>query len=289
MKPENDTKTPGRKSGRLAMAAKGQSRGPLAFLRGLGLGLTLSAVNFVGMFLTLMLLGGIGEWTGTQFAGIFGLFEIGTGIAFLFCPNVWRMPTIAASDETNQRVELAASAVFHPHWAGGAKSIAGLLMVGFAGYQEGFAWLSAGLVVFAILVAAFTLGLSVLFARFGVAKPQHDVVQFVIRRARRDEVAIPPMSISSAILQIIFGTFTLPAIKLVDPDAFFRPEFAASSTVLLVSAAGTAVVVAAAILAWHDRLRIQARPRQQELTEEPPESVEPPPNAEPANSTGGGH
>ncbi|MCK9517629.1 MAG: hypothetical protein M0R74_01185 [Dehalococcoidia bacterium] len=59
--------------------------------RGLALGLTLSVVNLLGVFLTIVAFGGLGEWTRAQFAGLFGLIEVATGAAFVIGPNIWRL------------------------------------------------------------------------------------------------------------------------------------------------------------------------------------------------------
>ena len=106
-------------------------------LRGLALGLALSVLNFVGALLTLLALGGLGDWAPAQFIGLFGLLEVATGVAFVVGPNVWRLPVASAELEPRTRVRLALSTVLIPHWAVGVKSVAGLALLAWAAVQEG--------------------------------------------------------------------------------------------------------------------------------------------------------
>jgi hypothetical protein len=240
-----------------------------SLFRGLALGLSLSVLNLVGLFLTLLLLGGIGEWTRMQFVGIFGLFEIATGIAFIVCPNVWRLPVFEAETSDRTSIRLTASTLFIPHWAGGAKCIAGIFMVGAAFNTEGVSLASAGLVPFVAMTAVFTVAVSIAVARWGVAKPELDVVHFVVKRPSRKDIALPGISITAATIQIILGTFTLPVIKLVSPEAFFGDAFAATPEALAWTAAGTSVATLVALWAWRGRISMDAQREQQELAEEP--------------------
>jgi len=113
-------------------------------LRGLALGLTLSVLNLFGAFLTLLALGGLGDWTGTQFIGLFGLLEVATGAAFVIGPNVWRLPVAAAELEPGTTTRFAASTVLIPHWAGGVKSLAGAGLATWAAAREGITPATAG-------------------------------------------------------------------------------------------------------------------------------------------------
>lgn len=240
-----------------------------SLFRGLALGLSLSVLNLVGLFLTLLLLGGIGEWTRMQFVGIFGVFEIATGIAFIVCPNVWRLPVFEAETSDRTSIRLTASTLFIPHWAGGAKCIAGAVMVGIALAYEGVSFASLGILPFSVFVGVFTVAVSIAVARWGVAKPEFDVVHFVVKRPSRKDIALPGMSITAATLQIILGTFTLPVIKLVSPGAFFGDAFAPTPTSLAVSAAGALLSTLVALLVWRGRISMEAPREQQELAEEP--------------------
>lgn len=240
-----------------------------SFFRGLALGLTLSVLNFLGLFLTILLLGGLGEWSIAQFVGVFGIFEISTGLAFILCPNVWRMPVIEAETSEREAIRLALNTLFIPHWAGGAKALAGGIMVAYALTAEGAGLGSIGLVPFAILAAIGTVTGSIAVARWGVARPEFDVVHVVIKRPRRDDMPLPGLSMSAATLQIISGTFALPILKILEPGAFFAPAFAPSPMVLAVTGAVVAGVSALALFVWRDRLSWVAPPEQQQKAEEP--------------------
>ncbi len=236
-------------------------------IRGLVLGLTLSFVNLVGVFLTLLFVGGIGEWTRIQFVGIFGAFEIATGLAFIVCPNIWRMPVLEAETSDRTEIRLAASAVLLPHWAAGAKCLAGGIMLAVTIASEGVGPLTALVLPWVVLVAVFVVAISAAVSRWGVAFPQYDVVHFVIRRPRREEYKLPGLSISASILQIIAGTLTIPAVKGLPPSSFYSPEVAPSPAFFLGTLAITTLAVVAMLLVWRDRLDWRASREQQAATE----------------------
>ena len=241
-------------------------------VRGLVLGLSISFMNLVGLFFMLLLLGGLGEWTTMQFVGAFGVFEVATAIAFLFCPNVWRMPVIQsdlAYEGKSTDVHLAASTVFIPHWAGGAKAIAGGACLIAAARSEGLGVATLGLVPFSLLVAALVVAVSVAAARFGTARPDLDVVYFIIRRPKHDDSELPGISISASTLQIVLGAFTLPTVKLLPPATLYQPEIGPSAGFLLSVVLATAVSVTVALFAWRGRLTVRAPRPQQRKAEEP--------------------
>ncbi|MGI8926964.1 MAG: hypothetical protein ACR2HN_10010 [Tepidiformaceae bacterium] len=238
------------------------------FFRGLALGLTLSVVNLLGGFLTIVALGGLGEWSGTQFVGMFGVLEIATGFAFIIGPNAWRLPVAEANTSDRTKVRLAASTLFIPHWAGGAKCVAGAAMLGFAAIQEGLGLASVGLVLAAALVVLGALALSLLVARWGVAHPGVDVVELVIRRPGRKDVALPALSIGAAIMQLLLNIGIFPAVKFLPPAVLYRPHIAPSASLLAWMAVVTALLLAAAALAWRGRIAWQAPREQQREAEE---------------------
>ena len=238
-------------------------------LRGLVIGLSLSAFNLLGLFLTLLLVGGLGDYTGTQFVGVFGIFEIATALAFVYCPNIWRMPVIEADTSDRTSVHLAVSALRIPHWAGGAKAIAGAVMVGYAGWKLGFAPEAVLIVPFSVAVAVFIATVSAIAARGGVLRPDLDVVQFTIRRPGKKEVVLPGTSITASILQIVLGTFTLPALKLLPPSQFFSPEIGPSVSLTLWSLVVAAVTTVAMTWVWRERLAWNAPREQQREAEKP--------------------
>jgi hypothetical protein len=237
--------------------------------RGLVLGLSLSFFNLVGLFFMLVLFGGLAEWSTMQFVGAFGIFEVATGIAFLFCPNVWRMTVIQSELGDRTPVHLAASTVFIPHWAGGAKAVAGFACLIAALITEGFAWETVSLAPFVVLVGAMVVALSVAAARYGTSYPEYDVLFWILRRPKREDVALPGISISASVLQIVLGAFTLPTVKLLPPESLYRPEVGPSTGFLLATAVATVLSVALALASWWGRLSLRAPRAQQRKAEEP--------------------
>jgi hypothetical protein len=238
-------------------------------LRGLTLGLSISILNLAGLLLMLIMLGGLGGWSTMQFVGVFGVFEIGTAIAFVLCPNVWRLPVIEAETSDRTTIRLAASVVFIPHWAGGAKAIAGLVMVVLAARSEGWGPESAAIAPFALATGILVVATSAIAARWGVARPDIDVVQFVIRQPGKKDREIPGLSLSAAFLQIVLGAFTLPTIKLLPPSVMYQPGIAPSTQFLAAMVALACLAFAGALLAWRGRISLRA-PREQQIKAEEP-------------------
>ena len=236
--------------------------------RGLALGLTLSVLNLAGAFLTLLALGGLGEWTGVQFIGLFGLLEVATGAAFVVGPNVWRLPVAAAELEPGTRVRFAASTVLIPHWAGGVKSVAGVALVAWAAVHEGVSLGTPGVVLIVVDVCAISIAVSMLFARIGCARPDLDVFQVSIKRPGHKAMELPGMSIGASFVQALLNIMTFPTVKLLSPSALYSPELSPSPKLLagLGLVALTMTVVAFAV--WSDRLAWRAkRPQQREAEE----------------------
>jgi hypothetical protein len=232
--------------------------------RGLVLGLTLSFVNLVGAVATIAALGGPGSWSRTQFIGLFGVLEVSTGAAFLVGPNLWRMPVIEARLGVQPgQVRLAASTVFIPHWAAGVKGIAGLAFVGWAAASEGLAPASLGLPLLTICICSASVGLSLVAARIGVAHPEYDVVQFIVRRPRNRDLALPATSVGATVVQVLLNIGSLPAVKLLSPGVLYGPELAPSPALLAWLAIVAAVLVAGGLAAWWGRLALRAPRRQQ--------------------------
>lgn len=238
-------------------------------LRGLVLGLSISVMNLLGMFLTLAVLGGLGDWTAMQFVGAFGIFEIATAIAFVICPNIWRLPVIEAETSDRTSIRLAASVLLIPHWAGAAKAIAGGGMLAVAARSEGVGPQTFGIPLFVVATALLVISASAVAARWGVARPDLDVVRFAVRRPGRPELVLPGISITAATLQIVLGAFTLPTVKVLPPSALYGPEIGPSPAFLggMVLAALTAT--GAAALAWSGRMSVRAPREQQHKAEEP--------------------
>lgn len=240
----------------------------LASFRGLALGFTLSALNLAGAFLTLLALGGLGDWTGTQFIGLFGLLEIATGLAFVVGPNVWRLPVAAAELEPRTPVRFAASTILIPHWAGGVKCIGGLLLLGFAATQEGVSWGTPGLLLVIVYVCAVAVALSMVVARLGCARPDIDVFQISIKRPQHKAIELPGLSIGASFVQMLLNIMTFPTVRLLRPSVLYGPELSPTPSFLIGFGAIAIVASAAGLGVWAGRLAWRAAPRQQREAEE---------------------
>jgi hypothetical protein len=236
-------------------------------MRGLLLGFILSCVNLLGAFFALLAIGGLGEWSGWQFIGFFGLFEVATGIAFLFGPNVWRLPVAEANTSDRTAIRFAASTIFIPHWAAGAKCIAGLAMIGFAGSRAGLGPATVGLPVLAGLIAVGVLALSAVVARLGVARPDLDVLHLVIKRPGRPDLVLPGISIAALLIQLLINIGPFPAVKLLPPDVFYRPEIGPSPALLVASGIMAITLLIAAAVVWQGRVCWRASHEQQREAE----------------------
>jgi hypothetical protein len=234
----------------------------------MALGMTLSAVNLVGVTATLFGLGGLGEWSGVQFLGLFGVLEAATGIAFVIGPNIWRLPVAEAKlGDGPHDVRFAASTIFIPHWAGGVKVIPGVALAGWAAAQEGYGPATLGLLPLMLLAAAAVVGLSMVLARIGVAKPQFDVYEIVVRRPGHHEFTLPGVSLGGAVMELLLSIVTFPAVKLLAPPALYRPELGPSPVLLVWSGVAGVALLAAGAMAWHGRLAWRAPGPQQREAE----------------------
>src|ERR687891_1490305 len=238
---------------------------PRAF-RGLALVFFLSFVNLVGVLVTATALGGIQPWSRWQFIGMYGVVEAASGLANVLSPNVWRLPV--AELQTRKRTEgkLAASVLLLPHWGGLARSAAGIVFVALAAWQEGTGAATTALVPLVLALAVSILAISALLARGGVARPDLDVLQFVVRWGPREKEA-PPISISASIFQFLLAITTIPAAKLLQPTVLYRPEIGPSLTAVLVAVTGSLALVALGFLAWSGRMVLRAPTEQQREAE----------------------
>ncbi len=241
----------------------------LKALRGLTLGLSISAMNLLGMFLTLLVIGGLGDWTTMQFIGAFGVFEIATAFAFVFCPNIWRLPVIEAETSDRTTIRLTWSTALIPHWAGGAKAIAGVAMFAFAARSEGVGLVTLGILPLVLSTGLFVIGVSAIVARWGVARPDLDVLQILVRRPGRKDFQVPGISISASVVQIVLGAFTLPVVKVAPATSLFQPEIGPSTTFLATMLVSAAASMVGTLFVWRGRLSRNAAPEQQRKAEEP--------------------
>ena len=239
----------------------GEARSGRAF-RGLLLVFLLSFLNLTGLIVTAIGLGGLAPWSRWQFIGAFGVIEAASGLANVVSPNIWRLPIAQLQTSERTDVRLAASTLLLPHWGGLARCAAGVVCMGIASWQVGLGAASAALVPLVLAVACSILALSAVLARAGVARPDLDVIQFVVRWRHREN-AVAPISIGASILQFVLGIVTLPAVKLLSPSVLYQPELAPSWQALLLALVASLVLVAVVCLLWAGRLGVSA-PREQE-------------------------
>ncbi len=229
--------------------------------RGLALVFVLTFTNFIGIGLTVVAIGGLEPWTRWQFLGLFGLVETSAGLSNIIAPNIWHLP-VAEMEIKRTPVRLAATTMLIPHWGGGARAAAGSVMILISGFGEGWQPESILLIpLIAALVVLFT-GVSAALARLGVAYPETDILQFVVRW-RGKERELQPLSISASVQQFILGILTLPAVETLRPGALFGDGFRPSALGLLVTVVLAALSIAATALLWAGRLQWKA-PREQQ-------------------------
>ena len=227
----------------------------------------LSFVNLLGVIVTAAALGGIAPWSRWQFIGVYGAIEAASGLANVISPNIWRLPIAELHTSKRTDVKLAASALLLPHWGGLARSVAGLVCLALAAWQEGLGPASAALVPFVVALTWTIVAISALLARAGVARPDIDVVQFVVRWGRREK-EMDPISISASALQFLLGITTIPAVKLLSPSVLYQPEVGPSAKALLAILAVSIVLLAAVYIVWSDRIELRAPAEQQREAEE---------------------
>ncbi|MBA2615215.1 MAG: hypothetical protein H0U90_05450 [Actinobacteria bacterium] len=235
--------------------------------RGLILVFLFSFLNLVGVILTATALGGFAPWTRWQFVGAFGVLEAASGLANVISPNVWRLPIAELATSARIDVKLAASALLLPHWGGLARFAAGIACIGAAAWEGGLGPASIALVPFVAALGWSILAISALLARAGVARPDLDVFQLVVRWGGREN-EMPPVSLSAATFQFALSIVTLPAVKLLPPSALYRPAPAPSLLALFLVLALSAVLGGLVYVLWSDRIQWQAPREQQREAEE---------------------
>jgi hypothetical protein len=235
--------------------------------RGLALVFLLSFVNLVGVIFTAAALGGVEPWTRWQFVGAFGVIEAASGLANVISPNIWRLPVAELQTGKRTEVKLAASALLLPHWGGLARFGAGSVCLAFAAWQDGLGPASVALVPFVLALAWSILAFSAVLARAGVARPDLDVVQFVVRWRRREQET-PPVSIGASVLQFLLSISTIPAVKLLPPSTLYQPELGPSINALLVVLAVSAALLVLVWVLWAGRVELHAPTEQQREAEQ---------------------
>jgi hypothetical protein len=235
--------------------------------RGLALVFLLSFVNLVGVIVTAAALGGLEPWTRWQFVGAFGVIEAASGLANVISPNIWRLPVAELQTKRRTDVRLAASALLLPHWGGLARFGAGFVCLALAAWQDGLGPASVALVPFVLALAWSILALSAALARPGVARPDLDVVQFVVRWGDRER-EMTPLSLSAATFQFLLMIATIPAVKLLPPTVLYQPEIGPSLDGFLFALAVSGALGLLVYVLWSGRIDLEAPPDQQREAEE---------------------
>lgn len=236
---------------------------PANAFRGLILVFILSFLSLAGVLLTVTALGGADPWTGWQFIGLFGVIECASGLGNVIVPNIWRLPVAEVQTKRSTEIKLAASTILLiPHWGGLARAAAGGVLILAAGIAEGFGPATALLPLVLFVFGWILVGLSMVLARFGVARPDLDVVQFIVRRPTGDH-ELPPISIGASFLQLFLSIATIPIAKLFSPDILYQPEIGPSRDMLIFTLVATLVTAAAVYLCWRGRIEWEA-PREQQ-------------------------
>ena len=194
-------------------------------------------MNLVGVIFTVTALGGLAPWSRWQFIGVFGLIEAASGLANVISPNIWRLPVAELQTSGRTDVKLAASALLLPHWGGLARCAAGLVCLALGGLAGGS---RLPLRSASCRSRSPSPGRSSRsrpsWRALGVARPELDVFQLIVRWGRREK-ELPPVSIGASVFQFLLSIVTIPAVKLLPPSVLYRPELAPSLNALLVSAA----------------------------------------------------
>ena len=235
--------------------------------RGLALVFRLSFVNLVGVIFTAAAVGGVAPWSRWEFVGAFGVVEAASGLANVISPNIWRLPVAELQTSRRTHVRLAASALLLPHWGGLARCAAGIVCLALAGRQEGIGPATVALVPFLLALAWSVLAISAALARAGVARPDLDVLQIVVRLGRR-ETEMAPVSIGASVFQFLLSIITIPAVKLLPPSVLYQPDLGPSRTALLVALGVSIVLSALTWLLWAGRIEVNAPREQQREAEE---------------------
>jgi hypothetical protein len=224
-------------------------------------------VNLIGVLVTAAAVGGVEPWSRWQFIGLFGVLETASGLANVISPNIWRLPIAELQTSERTEVKLAASTLLLPHWGGLARSAAGLVCMALAASQEGLGPASAALVPFLLALAWSIVALSAVVARAGVAWPNVDVMQLVVRWGRREK-ELSPISIGASVFQFLLSIATLPAVKLLPPSLLYQPEIGPSAKALLLAVAVSLALVPLVYLIWGGRIQLKASAEQQREAEE---------------------
>jgi hypothetical protein len=219
------------------------------------------------LVLTIAALGGLAPWSRWQFVGAFGVIEAASGLANVISPNIWRLPVAELQTSDRTDVKLAASALLLPHWGGLARCAAGVVCLALAAGHDGLGFSSLALVPFVLALAWSILAISAVLARAGIARPDLDVIQLVVRWGRREKES-RPISIGAAAFQFLLSVATIPAVKLLPPSTLYQPELGPSLGALLITGALAGALAPFVYFLWAPRIDVHAPGEQQREAEE---------------------
>jgi len=122
-------------------------------------------------------------------------------------------------------------------------------------------------VPFVLLLAWSIVAISTALARGGIARPDIDVVQLVVRW-KSGEHELTPVSLGAAVFQFLLAIVTIPAVKLFSPSVLYQPEIGPSAEALLGALAISLALLGLVYWLWSDRLERKAPRDQQREAEE---------------------
>ena len=196
------------------------------------------------------------------------MLEAASGLANVISPNIWRLPVAELQTSGRTHVKLAASALLLPHWGGLARCAAGFVCLALSGLAGGPRYRCRLLSCRSCSPSPGRSSRSrPSWRALGVAHPEIDVFQLVVRWGRREK-ELPPISIGASVFQFLLSIVTIPAVKLLPPSVLYRPELGPSPNALLVSVAVAAVLLALVCCAVVRPHRAQAPREQQREAEE---------------------
>jgi hypothetical protein len=231
------------------------------------LAFSLSFINLAGALLAISALGGLEPWSNRQFIGLFGFVELSIGIAYLFAPNIWRLPVAEANTGDRTEIKLAASTLLIPHWIAAAKLLSGVTMLTYAAIGEGLGPASFGLPLAIIFIGGGFLALCLIASRLGVARPDLDVVFLVVKRPGHRDKELPGQSLGGILMQALSNLGVFPAVALTSPSIFYQPELGPSPEFLIVTGLTFALLSGLAWFCWRGRVAWRATRAQQREAE----------------------
>jgi hypothetical protein len=235
--------------------------------RGLATVFVLTFINLIGVVVTAAALGGLAPWTPWQFVGLFAVLEIAGGLANVISPNIWHLPIAELETNRHTPVKLAASTMLLPHWGGLARAGAGLLLLVAAAVHEGLSRASLGLIPLVLGASVAYVTASMVVARLGIARPDIDVVQMVVRWRQREK-ELSAISLGASALQSLLSIATIPIAKIFRPSILYQPELAPSPNALLVVVLTSLLLVGLAYATWAGRFAMNAPSVQQREADE---------------------